>query len=894
MALILSMLYKFFIGPLELFFEILYYLAYRAIDNPGLAIIFLSLAMNFLVLPLYRRADAMQEEQRDLAVAMKPWTEHIKRTFSGDERFMMQQTHNRQMGYKQTDILKSSISLLLEIPFFIAAFHFLSNLELLRGVPFGPIKDLGSPDALLSIAGISINALPILMTLINVVSAAIYLKGFPISSKIQTYGIAAIFLVLLYNSPAGLVFYWTLNNVFSLVKNIVYRVKHAFSPSIRKGSSFLFFPEANTKDDKTFLYGCIFMAVLIGLLIPTSVVAASPAEFAESLFYLSPVIPVVESFVLALGTFVLWFGVFYRLATPKGKSVFICLLFALAVVAIVNYLFFGTNYGNLSPQLQFDSNPSSSRTEQLLNIVILFVVAFVFAAIWLKKRDAIAKPFFLSLCVAALAMSVFNFATTSRELDQVDSIIAPRGSESRPTIPLSKHGKNVVVIMMDRAISYYVPFLMNELPGLSQQLQGFTYYPNAISYGAFTNVGTPGIYGGYDYTPERINERRSVSLAEKQNESLKVMPSLFSENGFITTIFDPTYAGYGWTPDLSIYDDLSNVKAYITMDGRFEADEFREETTLEVRQHEAVEELSRNLFCYSIFKTAPLAAQPYIYNKGGYNSPSARLLSSQTRYGSSRSAGVTSSFLKSYAVLQNMEGLTDILDSEQGTFLMMSNDTTHQPIVLSEPEFRPALSVNNTEYDEAHRIRYSIEGDQLEFPEEEGIGVSRSRIMHYEVNAAALRELGEWFDYLRENDVFDNTRIIIVSDHGQPLLLDEKLVLNINEQSDEEPFDLDMLSFNCFLLVKDFDSKNFVVSNEFMTTADTPSLALNGLIENPVNPFTGNAIDSSSKGESEQHIMYSSAWSTSENNGNTFLPGYWFAVKDNIFEAENWNYIGKY
>ena len=54
---------------------------------------------------------------------MAPFLEHIKKTFKGDERFMMLQAYNRQMGYKQTDILKSSLSLLLEIPFFIAAFQ---------------------------------------------------------------------------------------------------------------------------------------------------------------------------------------------------------------------------------------------------------------------------------------------------------------------------------------------------------------------------------------------------------------------------------------------------------------------------------------------------------------------------------------------------------------------------------------------------------------------------------------------------------------------------------------------------------------------------------------------------------------------------------------------------
>ena len=64
------------------------------------------------------------------------------------------------------------------------------------------------------------------MTLINIIAGAIYTKGFKAKDKIQIYGMALLFLVVLYNSPSGLVVYWTMNNVFSLVKNIFYKIKN--------------------------------------------------------------------------------------------------------------------------------------------------------------------------------------------------------------------------------------------------------------------------------------------------------------------------------------------------------------------------------------------------------------------------------------------------------------------------------------------------------------------------------------------------------------------------------------------------------------------------------------------------------------------------------------------
>jgi membrane protein insertase Oxa1/YidC/SpoIIIJ len=136
----------------------------------------------------------MQERARDTEAALKKGVDHIKKTFSGNERMMMLQTYYRQNHYSPTNALKGSVSLLLEIPFFMAAYQFLSGLNLLQGVSFGPIADLSAPDGLLKIGALTLNLLPILMTVINFISAAIYLKGFPLKTKIQLYGMAVFFL----------------------------------------------------------------------------------------------------------------------------------------------------------------------------------------------------------------------------------------------------------------------------------------------------------------------------------------------------------------------------------------------------------------------------------------------------------------------------------------------------------------------------------------------------------------------------------------------------------------------------------------------------------------------------------------------------------------------------
>ncbi|MCR5287842.1 MAG: YidC/Oxa1 family membrane protein insertase, partial [Saccharofermentans sp.] len=159
---IISVLYTLIITPLELLFEVIFTVANRLIGNAGLSIIFLSLAVNFLVLPLYKRADELQAEERDIQTKMASRLKHIKSTFKGDERFFMVQEYYRINHYKPVYALKSSLSVLLQIPFFIAAYNLLSGMQGLQGMRFGFIPDLGKEDALFMIGNFPVNVLPIL------------------------------------------------------------------------------------------------------------------------------------------------------------------------------------------------------------------------------------------------------------------------------------------------------------------------------------------------------------------------------------------------------------------------------------------------------------------------------------------------------------------------------------------------------------------------------------------------------------------------------------------------------------------------------------------------------------------------------------------------------------
>lgn len=861
---ILDIIYSILIGPLQLVFEIIYTIANRFIGHSGLAIIILSLIMNFLVLPLYKRSDAMQEEARDTEARLSKGVEQIKKVFRGDERMMILQTYYRQNNYKPTDALNGSVSLLLEVPFFMAAYNFLSTLQTIQGVSLGPIADLGAPDGMLILGGMTINLLPIFMTLINIISSAIYLKGFPLKTKIQLYGMALFFLVFLYTSPAGLVFYWSLNNLFSLVKTIFYK----FKIKLNFGSHYV----QTQNDKKIFILGGMFLTVLVGLLIPSTIIAASPQEFVDITYFYNPSWYVVHSLCLAAGTFLVWMGVFYWIASPIGKAIFDKLVWILCGIMLVNYMFFGTDLGILLPNLQYENGMDFGMKDILMNMIVLLVVAAVMYVIMLKAKKQLASVL-LTAVIATAGMSVLNMYTIHTAVEETQ-VQAEAISASMPQFNLSKTGKNVIVLMLDRGMGEYIPYLMNEKPELKEQFAGFTYYSNVVSFGGFTNFGAPALFGGYEYTPVEMNKRNQERNVHKHNEALLMMPVLFSQNDYEVTVCDPTYANYQWIPDLSIYAAYPEIDAYIT-EGRFE-----DTTSKEYK----IENNLRNFFCFSIMKTMPLVLQETIYEGGNYNKAAldveSVVYSEQILQSDTVATGMNSAFMNAYNVLVNLPNMTNITEEETNTFLTLTNNTTHEPMLLQEPEYVPSQEVDNTQYyAEDNQERFVVNNVKLKM--EDSMHMS-----HYQTNMAVMLQLGKWFDYMRENDVYDNTRIIIASDHGRHVWQIDELVY---DESIETFGDLEI--FYPLLLVKDFDSKEFITSDEFMTQADIPTIAVENIIENPVNPFTGKEINNDYKYTQDLYVLASADVTVSKNNGYQFLPDKWYKVSDNIWNIANWKLI---
>lgn len=216
----MEFLFLIFIYPLQAIMKSVLDFTYIVTNNYVVSIGILSIVVNILLLPLYHFAEKLQNKERLVQRKLRPKLKEIKSNFQGAERFMMIHTLYRQVKYHPVYAIRTSLGFLIQVPFFLAAYLLLLHFEAFNGVSELWFSDLSRPDKLLY----GINLMPILMTAINLASAFVYCQNLTDAEKRQIWIIAILFLILLYHSPVALVLYWTLNNVFSLLKNIGYHI----------------------------------------------------------------------------------------------------------------------------------------------------------------------------------------------------------------------------------------------------------------------------------------------------------------------------------------------------------------------------------------------------------------------------------------------------------------------------------------------------------------------------------------------------------------------------------------------------------------------------------------------------------------------------------------------
>ncbi len=200
-------------------------LIYQFIPNYGWAIIIFSLLLKILFFPLNQKQANSMKKMGTLQPLLKEINEKYKNN--------LQEKQKRTMVlYKEHKVnpLSGCLPMLIQIPVFIALYTAFSDSYQLWRSPFiqGWVNDLSQPDTIYIvknsiplIGGFHINVLPILMSASQWWQSKLTVVSTDQNQQKILQFMPLILIFFFWNMPAGVVLYWTFQNLLSIAQQLI-------------------------------------------------------------------------------------------------------------------------------------------------------------------------------------------------------------------------------------------------------------------------------------------------------------------------------------------------------------------------------------------------------------------------------------------------------------------------------------------------------------------------------------------------------------------------------------------------------------------------------------------------------------------------------------------------
>jgi YidC/Oxa1 family membrane protein insertase len=217
-----------FLAPLESLLKWFLTIFYRVIPNYGVAIILLTLLVKAIMFPLTKKSSDATLRMQSLSPKIKEIQDKYK---DNPQKMNMEMSAlYKKEGYNP---LSGCLPMLIQMPIFFAMYNLFNTHFDLRGAMFIPgwIPDLSVPESIWSFAPFR---LPILgwsnlraLPFIYVASQLLYGKVTQTPDqqgnaqmKMMLYLMPVMFFFILYDVPSGLLVYWIMSNILTLIQQL--------------------------------------------------------------------------------------------------------------------------------------------------------------------------------------------------------------------------------------------------------------------------------------------------------------------------------------------------------------------------------------------------------------------------------------------------------------------------------------------------------------------------------------------------------------------------------------------------------------------------------------------------------------------------------------------------
>jgi YidC/Oxa1 family membrane protein insertase len=191
------------------------YAIHSVIPSWGWSIVIMTICIKTLFWPLTSKASKSQKRMAQIQGPMAEMKEKYK-----DNPQKIQQETLKLFKEHRVNPVAGCLPMIIQMPIFLGLFYMLRTASELRHEPFLWVADLSLPDTQFEIGGFPINILPLIMG----VTMFFQMSMMPVSptadpaqQKIFKF-LPFVFLVFLYNFASGLVVYWTMQNILTIIQ----------------------------------------------------------------------------------------------------------------------------------------------------------------------------------------------------------------------------------------------------------------------------------------------------------------------------------------------------------------------------------------------------------------------------------------------------------------------------------------------------------------------------------------------------------------------------------------------------------------------------------------------------------------------------------------------------
>ena len=405
-------------------------------------------------------------------------------------------------------------------------------------------------------------------------------------------------------------------------------------------------------------------------------------------------------------------------------------------------------------------------------------------------------------------------------LSQLESHKNKNINEQKPlssSISFSKQEENVVILMLDMFQGWYLNNVLEEMPLLRESFEGFVWYPNTVSVSNFTISSMPALIGGHEYTPHKLDADSTSNLYQKMTHVSELFRDKVKANGFSFSS--------NTIPWSSI--DKETFDTYIP---NWHKDWDYLKDTLSIGENTEIN--YSLLWKNAVFFCSPMFIKPIVYDKGKW-------MNSQETKNNNSELAVEHNFLRTLPYISDSK-------ASKASFILLCSKATHFPWDIVDEKGTLIRDVGPF-------VNYKW----------------------------SLIQVEKWLQWMKENGVYDNTKIIIVSDHG--IRHTRKLTFEDSPFTENRVIDVPLdaqMAFTPLLMVKDFNSVGILKEDSrLMSNADVTSIAFGENDPTKTIDFKPRTLDA-----------FFISWKVKPKDKQYPIEA-WYKISENVYDLSNWRLI---